>query len=110
MRDKMGFSPDTVDIDIKTILEEPQQITFAEGHKWVEIKVHGNNKCPNCSKALIPFVANAGMLASYIYGFCPRCDKAFQLMQTDAATSPDTRSAQAVKDKAGQDARPAGDA
>ena len=80
MNMKKNIEPDeTSDAGLWNALHSPQNITFVQGHKWIEIKVKGNNKCPICSKALVPFQVKMFM-DGYIYGFCTKCDRAFQYM------------------------------
>ena len=75
MNMEKDIEPDeTSDAFLWNALRSPEDITFTQGHKWVEIKVHGNNKCPVCKKALVPF------MTYYVYGFCTKCNKAFQYM------------------------------
>ena len=79
MNMEKDIEPDeTSDTGLWNALHGPQNITFAQGHKWVEIKVKGNNKCPICSKALVPFTPDP--VSAYVFGFCTKCDKAFQYM------------------------------
>jgi uncharacterized protein (UPF0212 family) len=73
-----NFEPDeTSSANLWSLMNRPQTITFAEGLEWVEIEIHGNNKCPICKKPLVP-VAAAGN--TNVFGFCTKCDKAFQYM------------------------------